>query len=74
MKLMKPCSGGKKTRSLCTKGCEATPKKKKKAVAKTEGKTEGAEKPAKTGDAAKAGKATAKPAKQAKPKVTSVNQ
>ena len=56
----------------------AAPKKKKKAVAKTEGKsegkTEGAEKPAKTGDAGKAGKATAKPAKQAKPKVTSVNQ
>lgn len=56
----------------------AAPKKKKKAVAKTEGKTEGktesAEKPAKTGDTGKAGKATAKPAKQAKPKVTSVNQ
>lgn len=52
----------------------AAPKKKKKAVAKTEGKTESAEKPAKTGDAGKAGKATAKPAKQAKPKVTSVNQ
>jgi D-alanyl-D-alanine carboxypeptidase len=56
----------------------ATPKKKKKVVAKTEGKTEGktggAEKPAKTGDAGKGGKATAKPAKQAKPKVTSVNQ
>jgi D-alanyl-D-alanine carboxypeptidase len=48
----------------------ATPKKKKKAAAKTEG----AEKPAKTGDTGKAGKATAKPAKQAKPKVTSVNQ
>jgi D-alanyl-D-alanine carboxypeptidase len=48
----------------------APPKKKKKAVAKTDG----AEKPAKTGDAGKAGKATAKPAKQAKPKVTSVNQ
>jgi len=60
----------------------ATPKKKKKVVAKTdgktdgktEGKTEGAEKPAKTGNAGKGGKATAKPAKQAKPKVTSVNQ
>jgi hypothetical protein len=52
----------------------ATPKKKKKAVAKTEGKTEGAEKAAKSGDAGKSGKATAKPAKQAKPKVTSVNQ
>ncbi|MGB6860232.1 MAG: D-alanyl-D-alanine carboxypeptidase family protein [Pseudolabrys sp.] len=52
----------------------AAPKKKKKAVAKTEGKTESAEKPAKTGEAGKAGKATAKPAKQAKPKVTSVNQ
>ena len=48
----------------------APPKKKKKAAAKTDG----AEKPAKTGDTGKAGKATAKPAKQAKPKVTSVNQ
>jgi D-alanyl-D-alanine carboxypeptidase len=55
----------------------ATPKKKKKVGAKTEGKTEskadGAEKPAKTGDTAKPAKA-AKPAKQVKPKVTSVNQ
>jgi D-alanyl-D-alanine carboxypeptidase len=44
-----------------------TPKKKKKVAAKTEGKTEGGEKPAKPAKAAK-------PAKQAKPKVTSVNQ
>jgi D-alanyl-D-alanine carboxypeptidase len=54
----------------------ATPKKKKKTTAKSEGKseskTEGAEKPAKA-DASKAAK-TVKPAKQAKPKVTSVTQ
>jgi D-alanyl-D-alanine carboxypeptidase len=50
----------------------ATPKKKKKVAAKTEGKTAGSEKPSKTGDA-KPAKA-AKPAKQPKPKVTSVNQ
>ncbi|HUL87224.1 MAG TPA: D-alanyl-D-alanine carboxypeptidase family protein [Pseudolabrys sp.] len=52
----------------------AAPKKKKKAVA---AKTEGNEKPAKTGDAAKRAKPAkaAKPAtKQAKPKVTSANQ
>jgi len=62
----------------------ATPKKKKKTAAKGEGKsdgksdgkaeskTEGAEKATKT-DPAKAAK-TAKPVKQAKPKVTSANQ
>jgi D-alanyl-D-alanine carboxypeptidase len=50
----------------------ASPKKKKKVVAKTEG----VEKPAKADDAAKPAKTakTAKPAKQAKPKVTSVSQ
>ncbi len=50
----------------------ASPKKKKKAVAKTEG----AEKPAKTEEAAKPAKPTktAKPAKPVKPKVTSVSQ
>jgi D-alanyl-D-alanine carboxypeptidase len=47
----------------------AAPKKKKKVAAKTEG----AEKPASTGEAAKPAK-TAKPAKQTKPKVTSANQ
>jgi len=46
----------------------ATPKKKKKTAAKTEGKTDSGEKPAKASKAAK----PAKPA--AKPKVTSVNQ
>jgi D-alanyl-D-alanine carboxypeptidase len=46
----------------------AAPKKKKKTAAKTEGKTDSAEKPAKATKAAK----PAKPA--AKPKVTSVNQ
>ncbi|HYC16151.1 MAG TPA: D-alanyl-D-alanine carboxypeptidase family protein [Pseudolabrys sp.] len=49
----------------------AAPKKKKKAVA---AKTDGSEKPAKTGDAAKPAKAAKPVAKQAKPKVTSANQ
>jgi D-alanyl-D-alanine carboxypeptidase len=47
----------------------ASPKKKKKVVAKTDG----TEKPAKPEGAAKPAK-TAKPAKQVKPKVTSVSQ
>jgi D-alanyl-D-alanine carboxypeptidase len=50
----------------------AAPKKKKKAVAKTEGPEKAAKTDA-SGKAAKAAK-TAKPAKQAKPKVTSANQ
>jgi D-alanyl-D-alanine carboxypeptidase len=53
----------------------ATPKKKKRAAAKADGKSDSAGKAGKTQDTGKAAKARpAKVAKPAKPKVTSVNQ